>query len=879
MCPKEAQSCEAYVEATGGFYGPYLEPDSGGAAAALPSATTAPEPDANGASGGLTAEVFANSVMRGTPICKRTVPNGFSLQPEALCPSWNGIFTPGEYSIRLTGTLSASGAARWHRFTTTVGPSAMVRLWVDDHRLVDAWEPRGGGSGGGDHGVAAGAPPAGYALWSESNIPDNHNEFPTGKIDSPTSLEDCAKRCDELKSAGCIGFVAAERHATNGIPATCYMRRLPSHAAGCSAAIQPAAAYAVYTRNSSCTFPAGWTPAGKHGSSPDSPSTPALLPNVTMGSERPVFVRVDLRPMEREDPVTFSLGWTTDPTADTVPVPSSALSPTVSDAQAKRRKLQEAAGTGWSHWARRSQLAQIALPQQVGVQLGIRNASGAVFENALPQPLGHDKLLPQAAQVQMGAHAYDGSFSSISLIPFPEATERSNVTVETAHVKPTHGRAPSPDGDIGDCVIVATSDSSAELSLVVTAQAFWGAAASISAGADGSTITMRSGDLGTVTVSVSGGALSAVASDGSEPPTQIEAKFGAAGEPLVISLSFSGKKYTAQEAKAAIAAQRAATQAALAAGGRSAGGLTEAYEAMATVIAWNVNFDPRVAVTCPVSRTFEANFDFIFFDWDMYFLSLMAGTRPAADDAGAWGVAISNLIEVTQTRSAYGQVMNKRAAVGSKSSDTNDRSEPYVGSRVVLRIYQDACRSSNTRCDTMKWVVELLFPSLLGWNQWAWNGRRYNVGKDAPHGGLIVLGADFYTRPCEGGTVTSPNSCSGGGGGGGSAKGAAILESGMDNSPMYYNSFDDQPAGYDTATGRLELYDVQQSALFVSESTALQELAAVAGAHAAAAIPMLKEQSAAMSKLVNQSLWDESTGIYRQRDASNMSRGFSPVLS
>ena len=54
----------------------------------------------------------------------------------------------------------------------------------------------------------------------------------------------------------------------------------------------------------------------------------------------------------------------------------------------------------------------------------------------------------------------------------------------------------------------------------------------------------------------------------------------------------------------------------------------------------------------------------------------------------AWGVAISNLIEVTQTRSVYGQVMNKRAASGSKSSDSNDRTEPLVGSRVVLEIYE-----------------------------------------------------------------------------------------------------------------------------------------------------------------------------------------------
>jgi hypothetical protein len=97
---------------------------------------------------------------------------------------------------------------------------------------------------------------------------------------------------------------------------------------------------------------------------------------------------------------------------------------------------------------------------------------------------------------------------------------------------------------------------------------------------------------------------------------------------------------------------------------------------------------------------------------------------------------------------------------------------------------------------------------------------------------------------------------------------------------VYYNAFDDEPASYDVVTGRVQLYDCQQSALFVSESIALQELATVAGgAMATAAIPMLKEQSAAMSARINGSLWDEETGIYRQRDASNQSRGFSPVLS
>ena len=93
--------------------------------------------------GGLTAEVYANSVMRGTPVCKAVLANGFRKDTASLCGAAGaGKLKPGEYSIRLTGTLSAPGPRQWHRFSATVGQTALVRLWVDDHRLVDAWSPR-----------------------------------------------------------------------------------------------------------------------------------------------------------------------------------------------------------------------------------------------------------------------------------------------------------------------------------------------------------------------------------------------------------------------------------------------------------------------------------------------------------------------------------------------------------------------------------------------------------------------------------------------------------------------------------------------------------------------------------------------------------------
>jgi hypothetical protein len=271
-------------------------------------------------------------------------------------------------------------------------------------------------------------------------------------------------------------------------------------------------------------------------------------------------------------------------------------------------------------------------------------------------------------------------------------------------------------------------------------------------------------------------------------------------------------------------------------------------------------------------------------------------------DPAAFDIGISNLIEVTQTRSAYGHVMNKRAMRGGSSSDTNDRSEPYVGAMVVSRMYVDSL--GTPRQATMQWVVEMLFPTLLRWNEWVWETRRYNVGQ--PGGGLVVLGIDESHVPCEGSTVglnSSRLNCSR------AAfcknEGCAILESGMDNSPMYLNAFDSTPptapaagddgaaapgdgshrsqsttripASFDAAKGRLQLYDVQQSALFVSEARALQKLAAVSGN--SEAIPQLKTRADSMAALINGLLWDEATGIYRQVDASPAGRGFSPAIS
>eukprot|EP01079_Euglenida_sp_SAG-EU17-18_P008042 gene8041-1437_t len=742
------------------------------------------------------------------------LPNGYNQTIGSICGTSENV-DPLDASLRITGTLVVPSTTKmWYNFSADVGRDAWVRLWVDDHRLVDLW--------------------------------DGSNPHPS------------------------------------------------------------------------------------------IPTTPGLLPNVTLASPYQAAIKVDLRPQGAY--AAFRLFWSSDANRAPRLVPDSALVPSVSAEQMQRRSLQERVATGWNQWWRHSSLAQVSLPQQVGVDLGIRDeTTGQEYRGGLLNPQLPSKKGP-AVPVTFGHHTYNGSMSAMSVVPFPFLFLRSyNCRSPALSMCPTAqvgsvSHAPSaslnltvsqvtvpgrPGTSGRDNLIVVTSNATssaaaaaANLSLVIHPMSFWGCRANLSqkAGLGGAAhLLLDAGDLGIITASFSRNPLAPppagyAAAECKDPDQSPCLAFGITAVPLVMLLSGSGPQaYPFQHipspdsiyvtlhevnvsaALSAVLMSQAAvvdeiTETAPA-------GMTEAYDAMMTSIAWNVNFDPRVAVTVPVSRTFESSFDFvfpfsclpshfsslIFFDWDMYFLSLMAGTAPAAASQDSFEIAVSNLIGVTQTRSAYGQVMNKRAAAGSSTSDSNDRTEPYVGSMVVHRMYVDSL--GTPREATMTWVVRLLYPTLLGWNQWAWNGRRYNVGQ--PDGGLLVLGSDANTYPCENSVVPSPggkynHNCSN--------FGQTVLESGMDNSPMYYRSFDDQRASWDGTTGRLQLYDCQMSSLFVSKSQALQALAGPAGSADSVAI-MLAQQSHQIAELINAVLWNPAREVYQQVDASPQPRAVSSPVS
>src|SRR5690606_28246902 len=57
----------------------------------------------------------------------------------------------------------------------------------------------------------------------------------------------------------------------------------------------------------------------------------------------------------------------------------------------------------------------------------------------------------------------------------------------------------------------------------------------------------------------------------------------------------------------------------------SYGPLSESFQAMQTILAWNATYDaPNERVISPVSRTWSTNWGgFVMFDWDTYFASYM----------------------------------------------------------------------------------------------------------------------------------------------------------------------------------------------------------------------------------------------------------------
>jgi len=246
----------------------------------------------------------------------------------------------------------------------------------------------------------------------------------------------------------------------------------------------------------------------------------------------------------------------------------------------------------------------------------------------------------------------------------------------------------------------------------------------------------------------------------------------------------------------------------------------DVVDAIQTVLGWDTIYEPEGRrVLSPVSRVWSVNWGgYVIFDWDTFFAATMASI-------GDRDLAYADAIETLRSETQQGFVPNYARSGDWKSSD---RSEPPVGSITVLGIYQ---RFHD------RWFLEEAFAPLLRWNRW-W-ARNRDVQ------GYLAWGSDGNNAPAD-----LDDDARG-------TRAGAILESGLDNSPMY----DDTT--YNVTTHTLEYADVGLMSMYIADCDALATIADDLG-KAAAASEIRERATRYRAKLAT--LWNNDAGIFLNKD-------------
>jgi len=447
-------------------------------------------------------------------------------------------------------------------------------------------------------------------------------------------------------------------------------------------------------------------------------------------------------------------------------------------------ELRQVANRGWNTWFSPSMTTHALLPCGFAIGLCFRDYADARLIRNLK--VGDCGLRP-------GSRSWDGTYTSLTF-----RLGGVSVAVEST-------------AQNGEQYILVTPSGKAvrDPVMIVEASLLWGKEG---------TVFKRNGQLG---ASFPDGGEIRVYTDAEEsgyvPPAGIVPSVSIAlARPAAVSTapaSVSQVREMLDRAKARVLAEEEAW-------GENAG----AYQAMRSCLAWDTIYEPEHDRICsPVSRSWSEGWGgYVLFDWDTYFAALMSqfGSRELA-----WLNAFAITNEVTEE----GFIPNFGSSDDIKS---RDRSQPPVGSLVVLRLWE---RFGDD------WAVKELFPSLYRWNTW------FRENRTLPDG-TMAWGSVSYT-PRNGRYFETHDT--------GNLQGAKF-ESGLDNSPMY------DGAPFDPARGLMLLSDVGLTGLYIEDCRCLIRLAEIAGEKDA--VPVLRarmeEAEAAMA-----TLWNPDTGIYENRDA------------
>ena len=347
-------------------------------------------------------------------------------------------------------------------------------------------------------------------------------------------------------------------------------------------------------------------------------------------------------------------------------------------------ELKRRLARGWNTWNTRSVLSHVLLPEGLALNLGLKEyRNGQFLREALIGRQGAED-----EQIRPGPHAYDGSYSALTL-----QWRDIELQVESA----TQG---------GDLALLLTplAMQKRPATLIAEAALLWDRPgyASREDGAIVARLPQR-----TVPIYAAGKPVP-------EPNVAASGPYFALALDGAVGIS-TGRPRNLDEIRALVGQRRSEHEA------RAAcyGGLRDLYEAIQTSLAWDTIYDPQnERVVTPVSRIWNCNWGgCVLFCWDNYFAAYLA----SLDNRD---LAYANAIEITRTKTERGFVPNFAAANGVKS---RDRSQPPVGSLVVRELYR---RYGD------RWLLEELFADLLTWNRW-WPAHREADG-------LLAWGSDPY---------------------------------------------------------------------------------------------------------------------------------------
>jgi putative isomerase len=460
-------------------------------------------------------------------------------------------------------------------------------------------------------------------------------------------------------------------------------------------------------------------------------------------------------------------------------------------------QVQQRLVRGWNTWDVHSVATQVLLPEGLAIHVGMKHNT-TVWGDAFLQDALIGRLDKDAEKVTPGPHSWDGSYTRADF-----EWKGHKWRIESAR-----------DGD--DLVMLvgplASSSNSALLpSVVFSAGYLWNRPGAV---------VRKQESIEAVSAGHKVEIYCTCAREGrNNDNTYVDNPTGLPGFSADLSALegiSTGRSRSVAEIGAAIEKQRAAYEQSIKAAGKN-GPILDAIE---TTIGWDTIYDPeKNRVISPVSRVWSVGWGgYVLFDWDTFFAATLAGI-------GDKDLAYANALEILREETAQGFVPNYARSGNWKSSD---RSEPPVGAITVLGLYEKFHD---------KWFLEDAFPPLMRWNRW-WAEHRDIQG-------YLAWGSDGKNQP-ENLDDDSRGTRAG-----------AILESGLDNSPMYDSST------YNEQSHVLEYADVGLMSMYIADCDALAKIADELGK--AAEAKELKDRAARYrTKLAT--LWDDQAGIFLNKD-------------